>query len=317
MTRRVFIVFSTRDLSYASICIQGLLANVISPVHLHLIVDSADEVAIMRTALPAMGIRTAHQVKVIAKSEIDAIALERFASFPHLAAFREGHPCWRKITDPYLLSAEGDDIIVLDPDLFFPNPFAFEPAPQNHILLMYQGPNCLFPPRAVERAFDLGISLADHVDIGAAYVPISCYDLPWLDRLLERLQVGEFRNYMHIEAIVWAAMCMHSGGFYLDAGAWRCWQKGYVKRGLMALGVPGTSLLRLEPLAGLKCLHVSGPSKYWMVEALKHGTLSYTDNLQDSPTPLRPIIIFPRSKFDRVQRIKVMLYGPIGKQVPQ
>jgi len=315
--RRVFIVFSTRDLPYARVCIQGLLANVITPVVLHLIVDDADEVAEMSAALPAMDIRAAHSVKVIAKPDIDALAAARFAGFPNLIAFREGHPCWRKITDPYLLSEPGEDIIILDPDLFFPNPFAFEPAPQKDILLMHQGPNCLFPPQAVTRAFDQGVSMADHVDIGAAYAPTSAYDLPWLDDLLGRLNVQDFTRYMHIEAVVWAAMCMHTGGGYLDTSSWRCWQKGYLKRALMGLGVSGIRLLKQEPLAGLKCLHVSGPSKYWVVEALDNGTLTYTDNLQDSPTPIAPIIDFPRRKFDRLQRIKSVLYGLVGKSVPQ
>jgi len=315
--RRVFIVFSTRDLPYASVCIQGLLANVVTPVVLHLIVDTPEEVAEMTAALPAMDIRAAHQVRVIAKQEIDAIAAERFAGYPNLQAFREGHPCWRKITDPYLLSEPGEDIIILDPDLFFPNPFAFEPAPARDILLMHQGPNCLFPPAAVARGFDAGVAMADHVDIGIAYAPTSAYDLPFLEDLLGKLGVGDFVRNMHIEAIVWAAMCMHTGGGYLDPAAWRCWQKGYLKRGLLALGVPGTRLLKLEPLAGLKCLHVSGPSKYWVVAALKAGTLTYTENAQTAPTPVRPVVDFPRAKFDRLQRTKGLMYGLIGKSPPQ
>ncbi len=314
--RRVFIVFSTRDLPYASVCIQGLLANAIEPVILHLIVDDTDEVAEMNAALVPMQVREAHEVKVIAKSDIDPIAATRFADYPNLLAFREGHPCWRKITDPYLLSEPGEEIIVLDPDLFFPNPFAFEPAPETDILLMHQGPNCLFPPRAVERAFDAQISMADHVDIGALYTPTSAFDLPWMDKLLGDLGVMEFKKYMHIEAIVWSAMCMHTGGAYLDSSAWRCWQKGYVKRLLLAVGFSGKRLLKLEPLAGLKCLHVSGPSKYWVVEALGEGSLTYTDNLQAKPTPNRPVIPFPRSKFDRLQRMKKVLYGAVGKSPP-
>lgn len=311
--RRVFIVFSTRDLPYARICIQGLLAHVVTPVMLHLIVGDADEVAQMDAALALMEIRPAHRVRTIARADIDTIAADRFAAYPYLMAFRDGHPCWRKITDPYLLSAPGDDIVILDPDLFFPNPFAFEPQPQTDILLMHQGPNCLFPPRAVRRAFDRGIAMADHVDIGVAYAPTSAYDLPWLDDLLGKLQVADFKRYMHIEAIVWAAMCMRSGGGYLDTSAWRCWQKGYLKRALMGLGVPGIRLLKQEPLADLKCLHVSGPSKYWVVTALDNGTLTYGDTLHDTATRTTPVVRFTRRKFDRLQRAKTLFYGLTGR----
>ncbi len=59
-------------------------------------------------------------------------------------------------------------MVLLDPDLYFPNTFRFEPTPEQGILLMWQRPNCLLPHKTVRAAMDAGIPLARHVDIGVA-----------------------------------------------------------------------------------------------------------------------------------------------------
>ena len=148
------------------------------------------------------------------------------------------------------------------------------------------------------------MKLADHVDIGAAQVRFNAIDYDWLDWVVGALGHEEFTPYMHIEAIVWSAMAMKMGGGYLDPTAWRCWQRGQFKRVAIAMGVPGDKMLRLEPLDKIKCIHVSGPSKWWVTDAIKAGVLKSNDNVYDQPTEVMPFIEFTHDKFRSQQRIK-------------
>ena len=68
------------------------------------------------------------------------------------------------------------------------------------------------------RAYEAGIQLAHHVDIGVAHVR-NTLDLSWLDRLIAQLGGTAIPRAMHVEAIVWAALAMHVGGGYLNPRA--------------------------------------------------------------------------------------------------
>ncbi len=61
-----------------------------------------------------------------------------------------------------------ESLVLLDPDLYLPNRFQFEEPPQSAVLLMWQRPNCLYPPHIVRTAMSKGIRMAHHVDIGVA-----------------------------------------------------------------------------------------------------------------------------------------------------
>ncbi|MBK5928960.1 hypothetical protein [Rhodobaculum claviforme] len=302
--RRVFMIFSARSLPYASVCLEGLTAQSAEPLDLHLVVDTQDEVTQLRDFIATLAAGDRHHIALYCAGDLDALAARRFAALPALRAFRDGHPCWRKITDPLLLSDGDQEMIVLDPDLFFPNAFRFEPTPERGLALMFQRPNCLLPPDAVIRAFDAGIPLADHVDIGVAQVRADAIDPAWLEGVVGALDVGRYTRFMHIEALVWSALAMRIGGGYLDATAWRCWQRGTFKRAAVAAGLPGHLTLKLEPIPRAKCLHVSGPSKYWLLSALGSGSLFYSNADRRAGTALRPFVPFTRERFTFQQRYK-------------
>src|SRR6201999_4396855 len=132
---------------------------------------------------------------------------------------------------------DGEEMVLLDPDLYFPSEFRFEPTPERGILLMWQRPNCLLPPETVRAGIAAKFRLAHHVDIGVSHArcPI---DWDWLERFLGAIGGGggaDVPRVMHVEARVWSAMAMHTGGGYLDPGAWRCWHRPQAKRVLMKL----------------------------------------------------------------------------------
>ena len=218
---------------------------------------------------------------------------------------RHGHPCWRKITDPLLLSGDSDEMVLLDPDLYFPNRFKFEPTPEKGVLLMWQKPSCLVPPKVVRNAMEQGIRFAHHVDIGVGgwRAPV---DLEWMEWLLGRLDVRNLPRVMHIEAIVWAALAMRIGGGYLDPRLWHCWYRNQPKRILRKAGLPGIHLLRVEDFGSIKCFHAGGEAKWWLAEAKQKGMLDQ----QKDRTPAGPIIPFEELMpeiYNREQRVKQIL----------
>ena len=75
-------------------------------------------------------------------------------------------------------------MVLLDPDLYFPNKFCFrEDYARPRPVLMWQRPNCLLPTAIVNAAIGKKIALAHHVDIGVAHWRPQI-DLDWLDWLL-------------------------------------------------------------------------------------------------------------------------------------
>jgi hypothetical protein len=270
--RRAFIVLSPVSLDYARHCIQALFSNSTEQVHLHLITDSVEDRQELIEGLDLDCFRGEHLGSVYAQDDLADLEADRFAAYPNLRQFRHGHPCWRKITDPILLSQDGEEMILLDPDLYFPNRFAFEPTPAHGVLLMWQQPTCLMRPDQILLAMEKGIRLADHVDIGvgAWRAPV---DLDWIEWLLRQLDFKSLRRYMHMEAFVWAALAMRIGGGYLDPKLWHCWNFSQPRRILLKMGIPGTRLLGSQHFSQLKCFHAGGQAKYWLDEAKRKGLL--------------------------------------------
>src|ERR1035441_9321849 len=202
--RHVYMVLSPRSLGYARDALQSLSHNSLETLHVRLVTDSQSDKNELLEAVAALETNP-HQWTVYAEDDLSALEDAIFVGRNHLRAFRHGHPCWRKITDPLLLSEPGAELILLDPDLYFPNRFKFEQTPAEGLLLMWQAPNCLYPPEIVRTAIRNGIKLAHHVDIGVAHWRASA-DLDWLDWLIGNLGGTTLPRMMHIEAIVWAAL---------------------------------------------------------------------------------------------------------------
>ena len=303
-TRRAFMCMGSFALPYAEKAISSLLQNVLEPVELTILTDGADDKAKVVEAISQHSFPEGRTWRAFSEEECAAEAERQWADYPALRKFRAGHPCWRKISDPLLFTEGSDEIIVLDPDLYFPGPFTFEPTPEEGILLMWQRNNCLFPPEAVWRVFEKGYKLANHVDIGAAQLRGDTIDLQWFSDFVTDLQTEEFEQFMHIEAIFWAALGMTVGGGYYDKDAWFCWQRGQLKRVAVALGLPGPMTLGYEPIEAAKCAHLSGPSKWWMAELNRSGKLRERMEAMDAPTPVTPFIELTEENYASEQKRK-------------
>jgi hypothetical protein len=280
--RRLFMVLSPRSLSYARLALSSIYRNADESFDLALITDSESDKDLIRNE-----VRTLVEGQQVDKksfavfSEADLCEREAqlFSKFDNIRSFRRGHPCWRKVTDPILLSNDADEMIVLDPDIYFPNRFLFERTPQSGLLLMWQKPSCLLPAEVVHSAMRAGIALAHHTDIGVAQwrMPI---DLAWLDWLLGELGAPNLPRSMHVESIVWAALAMRLGGGYLDPKAWLCWRRTQFKRIVRKFGLSGPTILRREPWTDIKCFHAGGEAKWWLSAAKSKGYLD-GDKVQD------------------------------------
>jgi hypothetical protein len=273
--RKLFMVLSPHSLPYARLALRSLFDNCVEDFHLSLITDSRDDALRLSNELAELQTieRTAKRnTNVYAASDLLDLELNKLAKHQHIRSFRIGHPCWRKITDPLLLSADKDEMIVLDPDLYFPNRFSFEPTLDTGVFLMWQRPSCLLPDEVVRRAIDAKIALAHHTDIGVAQwrLPV---DLDWLDWLIGKIGASQLPRSMHVESIVWAALAMRLGGGYLDPATWVCWHRTQYKRVLVKLGMRGASILKQEQFAKMKCFHAGGEAKWWLPSAQALGIL--------------------------------------------
>jgi hypothetical protein len=306
--RRVFMVLSSRSLSYARYALNSLLEHSLEDIDLHLITDSLPDKEALAKEMIGYEQRGRHRWSIHAKSDLQDREWTTFHRYPNLRLFRSGHPCWRKITDPLLLSGPGEEIVVLDPDIYFPNRFRFEKTPEQGVLLMWQGPHCLLPGEIVEEALRRTIPLAHHVDIGVAHWR-SGIDLSWLEWLLGQLAIGSHPNAMfipHVEAIVWSAIAMREGGGYLPREHWRCWRRTQWKRALQRFGISGHQLLRLEPFSKTKCFHAGGEAKYWLEEAKQRGLLDRGNRL-DQPGAVRPFVELTVRAYRTDQKLKSWL----------
>lgn len=300
-SRKVYCVLSARSLSYSEACLKSLARNALETLDIVLITDGLEDKAQLQ-AIEGLDPDRRHSWRVLEKTEVDLIAERVLADYPAVRQFREGHPCWRKVTDPALVAAPGEELILLDPDVYFPNPFTFEPKPEKGIYLMWQQPNCLLPEKTVRTAYAQGIVMADHTDIGVAQLG-EAIDWKHLDRLVTRLDVGSVAWSMHVESIVWAELAITMGGGYLDPQAWRCFRNSLGGRIARKLGRRGVSTLAGLDIANMKCLHAGGIAKNWLVEAERIGVLAPRRAL-DRPTPVRPFEIYERIKFERKFRLR-------------
>jgi hypothetical protein len=300
--RRVFMVLSPRSLVYARLALESLFHNSAETIHLHLITDSQSDKDQLTEELTTNQKTGRHSWSVYAEDELEDHEASQFARYPNLRLFRKGHPCWRKITDPVLLSAPGEEMVLLDPDLYFPNRFRFEPTLNRGLLLMWQKPNCLFPPEIVCRAMQEKIPLAHHVDIGVANWrgPV---DLQWIDWLIQKLDCNSMPRFMHIEAIVWAALAMRMGGGHLDPGNWHCWHRSQTTRLMIKFGSPGSHILRSESFPTMKCFHAGGEAKYWLAEAKQGGLLEGANALIE-PGKILAFTELTPSHYHRQQSVK-------------
>lgn len=304
LRRKVYCVLSSRSLPYAVKALESLTTNSLDDLDVTLITDAAADKVALVDAMNALGVPPRHAWRVCAQAEADERALTVLARYPNIAAFRFGHPCWRKITDPLLFAAPGEEMIILDPDLYFPNRFRFEPTPANGLLLMYQPPSCLLPPEVVARAFDEGVKMAHHTDIGVAQAR-NGFDLAWLDDLILRLGGTALPRSMHVESIVWAAMAMREGGGYLDPEHWHCWRNSQWKRLALKLGASGRTILRSEKFGAMKCFHGGGIAKWWVPEAVKAGDLAAPVEVAAARSPM-PYEELTRDAYDAMQRLKTL-----------
>jgi len=269
--RQVYMVLSPRSLLYARDALDSLFRNSAEALRLRLITDSKQDKERLSETVESLDSKR-HKWEVYSEEDLSERDDELFAGYGNLHTFRRGHPCWRKITDPILLSEPDAELVLLDPDLYFPNRFQFEETPQNGLLLMWQHPNCLYPPAVVKTAIESGIALAHHVDIGVAHWR-ACADLDWMNWLVGKLGGDKLPRIPHVEAIVWSALAMRIGGGHLDPTFWKCWHRSPAKRVMTKLGVKGVSILRAEPWSTLKCFHAAGEGKWWLHEAREAGFL--------------------------------------------
>jgi hypothetical protein len=307
-TRKLYMVLSPHSLPYAKLALRSLFDNCVEDFHLSLITDSRDDAILLSNELAELQTdeRTANRsTGVYAAEDLLDAELDRLEKHHHIRNFRLGHPCWRKITDPLLLSADKEEMIVLDPDLYFPNRFSFEPTPNKGVFLMWQRPSCLLPDEVVRRAIDAKISLAHHTDIGVAQwrMPV---DLEWLDWLIGKIGSSQLPRSMHVESIVWAALAMHLGGGHLDPEKWVCWHRTQYKRVLVKLGVQGASILKLEPFSDMKCFHAGGEAKWWLPGAKDSGILNRRGDVT-APSEFRPYQELMPREYDALQRRRHML----------
>jgi len=303
--RRAFMVLSPGSLGYSRFALESLLRNSEEPLHLHLITDSPEDKDRLVEELTLRQNMAGHQWSVFSEDDLADREAAMFGPYPNLRAFRHGHPCWRKITDPVLLTEGTEEMVLLDPDLYFPNRFSFEQTPATGVLLMWQRPSCLVPPQTVRKAMEQGIRFAHHVDIGvgAWRAPI---DLDWMEWLLTQLDIRTVPRVMHIEAIVWAALAMRIGGGYLDPQYWHCWHRNQPKRILRKLGVPGIHLLRVEDFGSIKCFHAGGEAKWWLAEAKQRGWLDQKKD-RTAQVPILPFRELLPTTYYREQRFKGIL----------
>lgn len=307
--RRVYMVLSPRSLSYATLALRTLLLNCDELMDVHLITDSQQDKRALTAAIASIDHR--HRCTVVSEDDLDDAEASIFPRYPHLRAFRNGHPCWRKITDPLLLSPPGEELVLLDPDLYFPNRFRFEATPNRGLLLMWQKPNCLLPPSVVRTAMNARVPLANHVDIGVSHWrPSKDYaELEWLNWLIGKLGGASLPRVMHVEAIVWSAIAMNlGGGGYLDPKSWVCWHRTQSKRIQRKLGASGIRILSSEPWSRMKCFHAGGEAKWWLTDAEASGTIQ-GGSPQVEPSRILPFIELTPGEYRREQTAKRIISG--------
>jgi hypothetical protein len=314
--RKLYCVLGVRSLGYAVPCIASLLRNTDERLDLTILTDSAADAGQMQVHLAPLFVDTPHLLVIHDQAHADTLAADVYRDYPAIAAFRHGHPCWRKVTDPVMYAAAGEEVVILDPDVYFPNRFAFEPTPATGLLLMWQRPNCLLPEPLVLEAYDRGVAMADHTDIGVCQFRAP---LPYaaLEALLTTLDTKPYARSMHVESIVWAALAEQMGGGYLDPVAWHCFANSVTSRLARRMGRTGAATLAALDFAPIKAFHAGGTAKTWLADAEREGLFA-TPRVQVAATPLKPFVDYPRRKFaaklrNRSIAKRLGLYKVLGK----
>lgn len=258
MRRLIAISLGASSLPYAALCIGSLAEHLDGDEAIHLLTDTPGDHEQLRRAFAAHP-----RIEVLHSDTLWEDPGNPMRKYAGLERLREGHYCWRKLTDPMLLARDGDEVVVLDPDVYFPRRFDFEAVGDGTLRLMWQRPNCLLPFSVVQRAFDLGVDLADHTDIGVAQYR-SPLDLDWLDWLVKSL--GDLPPIMHVESILWASLAMRMGGGYLDPRRWQCYANTQWKRVLKKAGAPPLRMLEAEDFRSCLAFHAGGTAKAWLAD---------------------------------------------------
>jgi len=314
----IAISLGASSLPYGALCIRSLAENLDGDEAIHLLTDSRSDQLRLQQAFADVT-----RIKVQISDELWEDDSNRIRRYAGLEKLRTGHPSWRKLTDPLLLAREGDDVAVVDPDVYFPRRFSFEKVGDGTLRLMWQKPNCLLPFSVVERAFVKGIAMADHVDIGIAQYRAPL-DLEWLNWLVESL--GETPRKAHVEAILWSCLAMRMGGGYLNSDRWRCWANTQWKRVLKKAGATPARMLSAEDFRSCLAFHAGGTAKTWLAapgvrELLRHLAGLPGGRPLAAPT-VRPFVPFTREKFEflrkRARILAVMgYYKLLGGSPPE
>ncbi len=307
MATVVAVSLGAHSLPYASICIRSLAEHLRGPEAIHLLTDSASDKLQLQQAFTGIA-----RIRIHLADELWEDGGNPQRRYPGLERLRQGHPCWRKLTDPMLLARDGDEVVVVDPDVYFPRPFSFEQVSDGTLRLMWQKPNCLLPFSVVETAFAKQIAMADHVDIGLAQYR-SPLDLEWLDWMVQSL--GDMPRMMHVEAILWSCLAMRMGGEYLDAGRWQCWANTQWKRIWQKTGGKPLQMLGAEDFRSCLAFHAGGTAKKWVAAAGAEEALKrFADLPGGKPlraTTVRPFVPFTEQKFEWL-KMRGQMLGALG-----
>ena len=117
----IVISLAASSLPYASLCIRSLAVNLDGEEPIHLLTDTPEDREQLQRAFAGF-----RRIKVRLSDELWENGGNPMRKYAGLEKLRKGHPCWRKLTDPMLLAREGDEVVVVDPDVYFPRRFSFE-----------------------------------------------------------------------------------------------------------------------------------------------------------------------------------------------
>jgi hypothetical protein len=318
MSTLIVISLAASSLPYASLCVRSLAENLEGDEAIHLLTDTPGDREKLEQAFADLC-----RIKVRLSDELWEDAGNPMRKYSGLERLRKGHPCWRKLTDPMLLARDGDEVVIVDPDVYFPRRFSFERVSDGTLRLMWQKPNCLLPFSVVQTAFAKGIGMADHVDIGVAQYR-SPLDLEWLNWLVESL--GETPRVMHVEAIFWSCLAMRMGGGYLNSDRWYCWANTQWKRVLKKAGAPPPRMLSAEDFRSCLAFHAGGTAKTWLAAPGVGESLKQLAGLPGGKplgaATVGPFVPFTKEKFEWLRKrgriLKAMgYYKLVGGKPPE
>lgn len=298
MSTLIVISLGASSLPYASLCIRSLAENLDGHEAIHLLTDTPKDQEQLRQAFADL-----KRIEVQLSDELWKDVNNPMRKYAGLDKLRNGHPCWRKLTDPMLLAQEGDEVVIVDPDVYFPRRFSFETVGDRTLRLMWQKPNCLLPFSVVQTLFASEVAMADHVDIGIAQYR-SPLDLEWLNWLVESL--GDIPRVMHVEAILWSCLAMRMGGGYLNSDRWYCWANTQWKRVLKKTGAAPSRMMSEEDFRSCLAFHAGGTAKTWLVAPGMKEELKQLVGLPGGkslgPATVRPFAPYTKKKFEWLKR---------------